>query len=194
MAERQPAKAGSSQKMELTRLAQSARQGDTEAFLELIQQLKGSLYRTARTILKGDEECADALQETILKAYQSIGSLKEPEHVRTWLYRILIHECTAIWRKKARQSLPGTLPEQAAESSAYRDVELREAIDRLEEPLRLVVLLVYREDLKIADAAAVLGISEGAAKMRLQRSKALLRKWLEPTWEGSGNHETRQYR
>ncbi|PWW02798.1 RNA polymerase sigma-70 factor (ECF subfamily) [Paenibacillus cellulosilyticus] len=177
----------SSDKMRLTKLARSAQQGDTEAFLELIENIKGTLYRTARTILKDDEDCADALQETIIKAYQAISSLREPEHFRTWIYRILINECNTISRKKTRHSLPGTLPEPAVENLAYQDVELREAIDRLEEPLRLVVLLVYLEDMKIADAATVLGISEGAVKMRLQRSKTQLRAWLEPTWERRGN-------
>ncbi|WP_162551129.1 RNA polymerase sigma factor [Paenibacillus tepidiphilus] len=189
-----PADVGSSKTIELTKLAGLARQGDAEAFVELIQMLKGPLYRTARTILKGDEECADALQETILKAYQSICSLRDLQYVKTWLYRILINECNTIIRMRVRQSLPGALPETAADSSAYRDVELREAIDQLEEPLRLVVLLVYLEDMKIADAAAILGISEGAVKMRLQRSKTRLRSWLEPNSEGRGTHEARQCR
>ncbi|MFC4808635.1 RNA polymerase sigma factor [Paenibacillus sp. GCM10023250] len=165
---------------ELAKLARSARQGDTEAFLELIESLKGALYRTARTILRNDEDCADALQDTIVGAYQAIRSLREPAHVQTWLYRILINACNTILQKRQRQSLPGTLPEPAADSPVYQDVELREAIDRLEEPLRLVVVLVYLEDMRIADAAAILGISEGAAKMRLKRSKAQLRSWLAP--------------
>ncbi|NMO98257.1 sigma-70 family RNA polymerase sigma factor [Paenibacillus lemnae] len=177
--------------MELAKLAWSARQGNTEAFLELIECLKGALYRTARTILKRDEDCADALQETIVKAYKAISSLREPAHVKTWLYRILINECTTILQKRLRESLPGTLPEPVVDSPVYQDVELKEAIDRLEDPLRLVVVLVYLEDMKIADAAAILGISEGAAKMRLKRSKAQLRNWLESTWEGRGNHEIR---
>ncbi|NBD28383.1 sigma-70 family RNA polymerase sigma factor [Paenibacillus sp. T1] len=177
--------------MELAKLAWSARQGNTDAFLELIESLKGALYRTARTILKNDEDCADALQETIFRAYQAISSLREPTHVKTWLYRILINECTTILQKRLRQSQPITLPEPVVNSSVYQDVELKEAIDRLEEPLRLVVVLVYLEDMKIADAAAILGISEGAAKMRLKRSKAQLRSWLEPTWEGRDNHDVR---
>lgn len=183
----------STEKMELTKLALSARQGNTEAFLGLIEGLKEALYRTANAILKNSEDCADALQETIVKAYQAIHSLREPGQVKTWLYRILINECTTILRQRQRQSLPGTLPEPAVDSPDYQDIELKEAIDRLEEPLRLVVLLVYLEDMKIADAAEILGISEGATKMRLQRSKSQLRSWLEPTWEGRGNHEARQH-
>ncbi|QHT61339.1 sigma-70 family RNA polymerase sigma factor [Paenibacillus lycopersici] len=183
----------SSNKIELAKLAWSAREGNTEAFLELIESLKGALYRTASTILKNDEDCADALQETIVRAYQAIRSLREPTHVKTWLYRILINECNSILQKRLRHSLPGTLPEPVADRPICQDVELKEAIDRLEEPLRLVVVLVYLEDLKIADAAAILGISEGAAKMRLKRSKAQLRSWLEPSWEGRGNHEARSY-
>ncbi len=127
---------------EVEQLAALAKNGDTEAFLSLVEAWKGSMYRTARTILGSDADCADALQETILKAYGAVGKLKNPAFFKTWLYRILINECNTIRRKQARISLPGVMPEPALEDNDYRMVELKEALNRLKEPLRLAVALL----------------------------------------------------
>ncbi|GGN94709.1 RNA polymerase sigma factor [Saccharibacillus kuerlensis] len=175
--------------MDIEQLAKEAQEGNTEAFLKLIESWKGPMYRTARTILGSDTDCADALQETILKAYRSIGTLRESNFFKTWLYRILINECNTILRKKRRLSLPGTVPEVIGGEEDYRVVELREAVDRLKEPLRLTVVLVYMEDMKIAEAARILGVSEGTVKMRLKRSRIQLRKWLEPMTDGEERYE-----
>ncbi|MDO3409810.1 sigma-70 family RNA polymerase sigma factor [Saccharibacillus sp. CPCC 101409] len=179
--------------MNRERLASSAKGGDAEAFLTLVQELKSSMYRTARAMLANDEDCADALQETILKAYRAVGGLKEPAFFKTWLYRILINECTTILRRRSKLSLPGELPEKVEVSAEYRQIELREAVDRLKEPLRLAVVLVYMEDMKIAEAARVLGVSEGTVKMRLKRSRSQLKSWLEAPEEGERYRETAKY-
>ncbi|WP_246369856.1 RNA polymerase sigma factor [Saccharibacillus deserti] len=175
--------------MDIADLAVRAKEGDAEAFLELVEAWKGPMYRMARTILGDPIDCADALQEAILKAYRSVGSLKEPDFFKTWIYRILINECNTILRKKARMSLPGILPEKGGGEEDYRVIELREAVDRLKEPLRLTVVLIYMEDMKISEAARVLGVSEGTVKMRLKRSRIQLRKWLEPMEEGKEHYE-----
>ncbi|NGZ76487.1 RNA polymerase sigma factor [Saccharibacillus alkalitolerans] len=182
------------ERADIERCAVLAQEGDAEAFLLLIEEWKGPMYRIARSILGSDADCADALQESVLKAYRAIGTLKEPAFFKTWIYRILINECNDMRRKKSRLSLPGVLPEPAVEEPDYRAVELREAVDRLKEPLRLAVMLVYMEDMKIAEAARVLGVSEGTFKMRLKRSRVQLRKWLEPAQEGEDGYEAAKYR
>lgn len=180
-------------RIEIERLAALAKNGDAEAFLSLVEAWKGSMYRTARTILGSDADCADALQETILKAYGAVGKLKNPAFFKTWLYRILINECNTIRRKQARISLPGVMPEPAQEEGDYRMVELKEALSRLKEPLRLAVALVDMEDMKIVEAARVLGVSEGALKMRLKRGRAQLCEWLEPNGKGESGYERTEY-
>ncbi|WP_025691261.1 sigma factor [Paenibacillus zanthoxyli] len=70
-----------------------AKQGDREAFIRLTRQIENGLYNTARAMVKKDEDIADALQETILKAYKSLDTLREPGFFKTWVYRILINEC-----------------------------------------------------------------------------------------------------
>ena len=59
----------------------------------LILDSERQLYSTAKTILFSDYDCADAIQETIVKAFSNVGTLKNDNYARTWLIRILINEC-----------------------------------------------------------------------------------------------------
>ena len=71
-----------------------------EEFVNQISAAETSLYRVAKSILKNDEDCADAIQNAVLKAFDKIGTLKKEKYFRTWLTRILINECYQIMRKK----------------------------------------------------------------------------------------------
>ena len=61
-----------------------------EALGELILSSERQLYATARTILSDDQDCADAIQESIVKAFSKIDTLKKDRYAKTWLMRILI--------------------------------------------------------------------------------------------------------
>ena len=69
----------------------------------LIIDSERHMYVTARSILPEDEDCADAIQETIVKAFSKINSLKQDAYAKTWLIRILINECYNVLRQKSRQ-------------------------------------------------------------------------------------------
>ena len=62
----------------------------------LILDSERQLYSTAKTILFSDYDCADAIQETIVKAFSNVGTLKNDNYARTWLIRILINECSVL--------------------------------------------------------------------------------------------------
>jgi len=79
-----------------------AKEGDKAAFEALIIENRLSLYRVAKGILKNEEDSADAIQEAIIKAYKGIKHLKKEEYFKTWLIKILINECNAISRSKAK--------------------------------------------------------------------------------------------
>ena len=68
----------------------------------LILDSERQLYSTAKTILFSDHDCADAIQETIVKAFSNIGTLKNDNYARTWLIRILINECYSLVRKSSK--------------------------------------------------------------------------------------------
>ncbi|MEK5061654.1 RNA polymerase sigma factor [Paenibacillus sp. FSL H7-0326] len=174
--------------MEIAVLAAKAAKGDSDAFVQLVQQLEGSLYYMARSLLGKEEDVADALQETILKAFKSIGTLREPKFFKTWLFRILINECNNIGSKRSRTIAYAEIPATAASMGGYEMVDLRESVERLEEPQRTVVILHYFEDLPLRQVAEVLSISESAVKMRLSRARQALKHSLPNIQEGKMNY------
>ena len=71
----------------------------------LILASERQFYATAKTILYSDHDCADAIQETIVKAFVKLPTLKKDAYAKTWLIRILLNECYNILRKENRQEL-----------------------------------------------------------------------------------------
>ena len=68
----------------------------------LILDSERQLYSTAKTILSDDHDCADAIQETIVKAFSKIETLRNDKYAKTWLIRILINECYTLLRKSSK--------------------------------------------------------------------------------------------
>lgn len=65
-------------------------------FATLVQQNQEMLYRVAKSILREDEDCLDAMQEAVTNGFASLDKLKQDRYAKTWLTRILIHECYHI--------------------------------------------------------------------------------------------------
>lgn len=147
----------------------------------LIIDSERHMYVTARAILSDDEDCADAIQETIVRAFSKINSLKQDAYAKTWLIRILINECYNVLRQKSRQIPMDLESEMAAKAAAepqdYSD--LYRAVSQLQEELKLPVVLYYGENFSVREIAQVLEISEGAVQKRLARARQKLRRLLE---------------
>lgn len=147
----------------------------------LILNSERQLYSTAKTILYDDQDCADAIQETIVKAFSKIGSLKNDKYARTWLIRILINECYTLLRKSRRYvSLEGMSEMTEIEADTKTDYsDLYRAINSLKEELRMPVILYYIEDFNIKEIAQILEITEGAVQKRLARARGKLKTCLQ---------------
>jgi len=154
-------------------LIKLAVQGDRDAFIRLIREIENSLYNTAISMLRKEEDVADAIQETILKAYKSMHTLREPQYFKTWMFRILINECNTLLSRRSRSTSYAEVPlsRQLEPFSPYDEVDMREAVDQLEESKRIVIVLHYFEDLSLCQVADALGLSESAVKMRLTRAR-----------------------
>lgn len=156
-----------------------AKGGSHEAFVNLIKPLELQMYNTARAIVKKDEDCADAMQETILKAYKSLASLEQPTYFKTWLFRILINECNMILRKRSQAvAIENVQNIQQSSPDAANSMDLHDAVYRLEEVSRTIVILHYFRDLPLRQVAELLDLSEGAVKTRLHRARTALYEWL----------------
>lgn len=167
-------------------LVQRAKKHDKEAFSELMRQQKMSMYKVAKAILKNDEDVADAIQDTILDCWEKIHTLRKNELFKTWLIRILINNCNAIYRQQSKWVLNEELPEEGGIDDGYLSVEWQDMMNCLNEKQRIVVELYYVEQFKVREIAEILHIGQSAVKGRLQAA----RKNLE-TYYGTGTYEKR---
>lgn len=113
----------------------------------LILDSERQMYSTAKSMLYSDQDCADAIQETIVKAFSGVHTLRNDKYAKTWLMRILINECYTILRKTSKvislDEMCETTELAADEKSDYSD--LYKAVGSLKEDLRMPVILYYIE-------------------------------------------------
>lgn len=152
-----------------------------EALGELILSSERQLYATARTILSDDQDCVDAIQESIVKAFSKIDTLKKDRYAKTWLMRILFNECYNIARRiNVNEPLDEGYAENRKQPKENRDYsELYRAVNELKEELRIPVILYYMEEFNIREIAQILEISEGAVQKRLVRARKTLKKKIQ---------------
>ena len=141
------------------------------------------MFRTAKAILRNDQDAEDAVQEAICSAFSSREQLRDTKLFRPWLLRILTNKCYDLCRKRRPQvdlaDVEDYLPAQ--EADIHERLTLWQAILRLGEDLRVPVTLFYYEGLSIREIAGILNLSEAAVKTRLSRARGQLRKLLEET-------------
>lgn len=148
---------------------------------DLILESQHQMYATAKSILKDDHDCADAIQETIVKAFAKLDTLQKDRYAKTWIMRILMNECYNICRKNEK-ILPIDQYMDCIETPQRNETDygdLYEAVCELCEELRIPVVLYYVEDFSCREIAEILGISEGAVQKRLARARGKLRNQLE---------------
>ena len=130
---------------------------DREAFAQRVLAMERTLYRVARTLLKQDADCADAVQEAILRALNSREKLREERYFQTWMVRILINVCydmLCAQTKREWVALDENLP--AADGS--QGFEVRQALEEMSRELRLPLMLYYLEGFSVKETAKILGL------------------------------------
>ena len=161
-------------------LVRKALKGDPNAFVELIEGSRQSMYKIARSYFSNEDDIADAIQDTIETAYHSLPNLKRAEYFRTWLIRILINKCIDIIRKNRKESPVEIFPDQGAPCAELKNCEFEELMCSLDEKYRTVLLLYYGEGFKVSEIAQLLGMEENTVKSRLSRGRSKFR----AVWSG----------
>lgn len=152
-----------------------AKRGDKEAFCNLIRLNKVAVYRVAKAILNKEEDIEDAVSESILKAYKNIQTLKDEAFFKTWLIRIVINESNNLYKKRSKEiAVDKDHFKNIKVNDNYKDLSLYNAINSLDEDLRITTILFYFEDMKYKDIAKILNVKEGTIKSRLSRAKEKL--------------------
>ena len=163
-------------------LIKKARKHDKAAFQQLMEQEGKSMYKIARAILKCDDDVADAMQETALVCWEKIDTLKKDKYFKTWMTRILINNCNAIYRQRTRMISEETALEVWSQESGYENVEWANFLNGLDEKYRTVIILYYVEGFKTREIAEILQINENTVRGRL----ATARKKLEMQYVNDG--------
>ena len=149
---------------------------DKAFFTQEIEAHSGMLYRVAYTILRNDDACRDAMQDTALKAWEKRFTLRETRYFRTWITRILINTCYDTQKKRRRLVALDEIPEP---SIAPPDPALALALQALPEKLRLPLVLCYSEGMSYEEIAQTLRLPVTTIRGRIHRAKGELRKELE---------------
>ena len=153
--------------------------GDQDAFTELIISMKNELYGVARTRLKSADDIDDAIQETMIIAFNRLNTLHENKFYKTWLVKILINECNHIYRKQRLREILGFENIEDYEDSLGKevidetisDMNFERLIEKLSYEEQLILKLFYKNNYTTREISFVLNRNENTIKTILRRAK-----------------------
>lgn len=158
-----------------TEKVEKARNGNVDEIGNLLMENMKSMYRVAFSILKTEEEISDAISNTTVIVFEKMHTLKNAEFFKTWLIRILINECNKIHRQNKKIIyLENYNQTDLVYNDKYDDFGVRQAIKKLDEDLKTMVILYYFEDFNIKEISEIQKLPEGTVKSRLSRARKKL--------------------
>jgi len=171
-------------------LVERARNGDENAYEELVRAHQGIAFRIAYIVAGSSAEAEDAAQEGFLKAYRALGRFRRGAPFRPWLLQIVANEARNRRRSAGRRAaLTLRAAEEGSSGGAAPSPEgallageersrLLDAVNGLREEERLVIACRYFLELSEEETAAALGVRPGTVKSRTSRALARLREEL----------------
>ena len=170
-----------------------AQKGDAQAFEQLVTPHEQMLWRVCWHYIHHQEDAADCLQETMLKAWRAIKSYRSECSLSSWLYRIASTVCLDFLRKQKRLPQTESADELAEEGFSPVDESptpdeailkaesadsIRAAIDSLPGDMRTVIILYALQGLPYEEIADTMNTSVGTVKSRLNRARQKIAKFL----------------
>ena len=144
-----------------------------QEFALRITEIKHKLYKTALLYMGNETLAVDVLDEAVYKGLRNARKLRQPEFFTTWMTRILINECHREHKRQNRFRPLSELPETAVEQ--FDNLPLKEAIQKLPQTLKDLIILRYFSGYTLAEAAQALNIPQGTAATRQRKALALLK-------------------
>lgn len=175
--------------LELIKAAQS---GDRDALITLLREIENHVYRTAFYILGNEQDAQDAAQEALVRIYTKIQSYEEKALFKTWVQRIVTNICIDKFRKqKATVSIEEHNMMFSTNSnvedeiiSSYVAKDIQEAIEKLPERHRTVIVLRYLQDFSYNEIADSLDLPLNTVKSYLFRARQQLQTLLQDYQKG----------
>ncbi|MEI5994066.1 RNA polymerase sigma factor [Candidatus Enterococcus mansonii] len=160
------------------RLVKKAKNGDAQAFIKLCEAYQVVLYNSAYKLLLNNEDVADCLQETELRAWQKISNIKNESAFNTWIFRIMINIAKDILKKRVElvefeENYMSTI------ENNYTGFQLEEEFDKLPERYKIPIILHYYAGFNINEISEQLSLSKNTVKTRLARGRGKLKHLLE---------------
>jgi len=189
-----------SDEMEELELIKMAKQGDLNAFNELVLKYQDQVFNLARRILDNPDMAEDIAQDTFIQAFQKLHQFRGGSF-RAWLLKIATNQCydeMRAWKRQPHQQLelidkegttnespywikdPGPIPEELTEMSDLRKV-LEFGLIQLPLEFRIVVTLVDVHQMEYKEVSRIAGIPLGTVKSRLARGRMQLGSFLQNT-------------
>jgi RNA polymerase sigma-70 factor (ECF subfamily) len=187
-------------KSEYAALVRAASTGDRAAMERLLMRAQEVAFRFSLLACGHPEDAEDVMQDALLKTYQHVNRIADPDAFRTWLYTTVRNACLMKRRRRAGEPVgfepieqgsaaaggegapievadraPGA-DQQMIDDSA--DARLRQALAKLPPAYRIIILLREMEGLPTKEVAAITGFSEANVKQRLRRARLMLRREL----------------
>ena len=172
--------------------------GEKALFEIIIRRYNPSLYKTGRSYNYNHQDTQDLMQETFINAYTNLAKFENRSSFKTWIIRIMLNNC---YRKQQKSSFRNEIPNEITDKliPMFSDQQnndtnkmvlnrelsliIEDALKRLPEDYRLVFSLREINQLSVKETAEVLGISEANVKVRLNRSRTMLRKEIELSYQ-----------
>ena len=164
----------------------AVKDGDHEAFEDLMIATERRVAQLAWRILGDAEDVKDAVQETFIRVFRHLDQYREDGEFLAWLYRIAVNVCRDCERKRRWRRLfspiedaaPIAANERFDQALAARD-QLTRAIERLPRKERLAIILRDVQELSTGEVAAILGLKETSLKVSISKARAKLRRFME---------------
>jgi RNA polymerase sigma-70 factor (ECF subfamily) len=181
--------------------------GDSSAFTPFVESFQQRIFQYTWLMCGHREDAEEVAQDTLMKVFESFDQLRDPQHVKAWVFRIAKNYCLmkrrrSVFAPERELSLDELMPSPAEDGASQRlqvadtgelpedrllrgelNSRLETALRELPDNYRSVILLRDIEGLSTAEAAEVLDLSEDVVKQRLHRGRLALRKALAPYLE-----------
>lgn len=158
------------------------------AFSFVVEKYSPKIYWHIRNMVLSHDDANDLVQETFIKAWNSLDTFRGEAHISTWLYRIAINETLTFLKKRQIETVPidsdeydiaGTIESDAYFCGDSTDILFRKAIETLPEKQRLVFNMKYFDEMKYEEMSDILGTSIGALKASYHIAVKKIEKFIE---------------
>ena len=166
-------------------LVRKAKNGDKEAFMELVKPLEKKLYVIAKSKLDNEEDIKDIIQETLLSSYKNLNKLNDSEKFESWILIILLNNCNKYYKKKKHviqiplEDNNCIVDIEDNYSKLEQNIDFFKYVELLDEDEKDIFILYYSDDMTTKKISDILGMNENSIKTKLRRSRQKVQIYIE---------------